>query len=227
MGESELLNKGLAKQAFLDFFTDEEIWKIIGGLRRIHDPQGLVFPTTKQVAQWSFDIRGYVTGRVGSNVLFDYLSFIVSGRNCHGKYSKVVGQFEVIRGKLAEQSLPYFAKRNDFPPLLPDPIIRHPKLDLIIVSKHAWERFCERYLAMMGLPLKSNRYSQGRLWRYLEECFQCSVKIDLGMGQVVSRQIRNRFEPVEYFWDDQSNLRFVVSVFGPRTLLTVEIPNKR
>lgn len=93
----------------------------------------------------------------------------------------------------------------------------------ISVTKHAWERFCERYIR--SVPVRRGwDYSQEFFSEHLRRFFAEATEEDLGQPGVVRRLINNRFESALYFLNKEVGLRFIIS--PDKTLLTVEMPTQ-
>jgi hypothetical protein len=97
-----------------------------------------------------------------------------------------------------------------------------------VVTKHAWDQFCHRYLRGTNQLDESGKYAASFFAKRFCECFSRAKEAPLPIPHAVMRTIKNKFQPTRYFMDPYVNLRFVIvgekgSRETPR-ILTVEIP---
>ncbi len=91
------------------------------------------------------------------------------------------------------------------------------------VTKHAWDRFCERYIkawfSIKGAPTGQRYYIEA-----LRSCFSRALRVELPEGVVSERLDNNRRWPVLYLLDPTTKLRFVVTnnLHRKATLITVD-----
>lgn len=101
-------------------------------------------------------------------------------------------------------------------------IVVHRTIGKVVVTEHAWQRFCERYAQIIKLP--------PTVWpqRFID-IFQTATQVMLPQPLALKRLLSNSVEPAMYYYHHDSGLRFVVRLAKPTenaaTLLTVEIPN--
>lgn len=93
----------------------------------------------------------------------------------------------------------------------------------VAITKHAWERFCERYLQACCVGQKPSTSRNYYITKF-RECFKRARKEKLPAAIATERLINNDFRPVIYLHDPGSRLGFVVSDYLRRqaTIITVD-----
>lgn len=89
----------------------------------------------------------------------------------------------------------------------------------VLVSRHAWERFCQKFCDRMLI-----RSGNDVVAAYIAKSFQKSIRTRLKLGHEAKRLMNNGGKPMIYLLDKSIRCRFVVSDESnkPRTLVTVE-----
>lgn len=207
-----------AKLVFLQEFSHDELWKIF--FLRFKCGIG---------KSWKFEstIEDFFQ-KINISQLFDFLHYIIfGGYGCGGKFEVVVNYFPQLKKMLRETVLPDYliVEQNygdlEFLPTPPRGITVHNQLTGdIIVTLHAWKRFCVRYPTVSSISEKPIILGQEYFVRALQVCFERSDEVELRMVGRIRRMINNRFQPARYFYDKETNLRFVV--VDSNRLTTVE-----
>ncbi|MEK7192432.1 MAG: hypothetical protein AAB646_02885 [Patescibacteria group bacterium] len=96
----------------------------------------------------------------------------------------------------------------------------------IAITKHAWERFRERYLMAVGLP-KTHVLSDEEYMELITRSFERADFDEKSSKRKLVGLLNNRQKPVDYYIDQVLNLRYVVSKGEDPVLVTVEIPRVR
>jgi len=220
-----------SQKEIVKFFTANELWKImlkLGINRKSTRYSYLALETIKStIENGNFTHELYLT-------LGDIIGLTEDDKCPEAFYHAIIQELPTIRTKLSSLSIKQIQGDNPFPWLTPDcppPIPRkfvlsHPKAGNVIVSKHAWEQFCERYLRVMNKPRQYDNYSQSTLVQKMRELFQNVQEEEMTPAYRIKRLGRNDFVEAKYFIEIHHNLRFVVRI-KDSTLATVEIAVRR
>lgn len=222
------VSQKVARQQLFDSFTDEELWKIF--LLVARDNLNL---RPRYLSQAT--IRTCDQSMVGTNLLYRSLHILLGLSASQIEYAKIIALFPTVRKQLAELSeeqirngrvLPWLSKTT--PPPMPDNLtLSHVQLGEILITHHAWIRFCMRYCYIMNRQPLFHDESQAEMQQYLMELLVGAELEAVEPGIRVIRIINNGFRPAYYLRVRSHNLRFIVSETDSRNpkplLLTVEI----
>lgn len=92
----------------------------------------------------------------------------------------------------------------------------------VIVTDHAWDRWCERYPVIAHL----HEYDDKTLKRHLKNVFKRALPEDLRPSIRAMRALKNNGQDAHYRRDKSTGLRFVINAPGTH-LMTVEVPKFR
>lgn len=101
------------------------------------------------------------------------------------------------------------------------PTAFHKNTGEVVITRHAWERWLQRFANM---PFAESRQQpiSGEFLLKLKKSFLGAVRINLPNNIAFKRLLNNRCEPARYFRNQKDGFCFVVSERKPAALLTVE-----
>jgi len=216
-----------AKQIFLLNFSDEELWKIWIWISQWRG-QDRIDP------HWELkeSIRDFFRNRLGSETLLGLLKRLLhaSDRVSYGGYVKTVLEFPRLKEILSKVTLPkdcifITTSAGSIEVIRRMPaglIVGNDDLQGVLVTEHAWARFCVRYLGAVCASKKPIHFSQKYFIDALRQCFKRAREAEINKTGHVKRLIAHKFEVARYFYDPSTDLRFVVRDKAPYLLRTVE-----
>lgn len=156
-------------------------------------------------------LAGYLN-QMSADTLFGLLHRELFGGFDQGEqaYKRILDNLGLLKERLRKISL--------YPPILYQMKVKNEVAGEVIVTVHAWERFCQRF--------HHGGTEQEVVAKSLIESFARARATALSKYHEVVRLLNNELAVAEYFLDKKLNCRFVVSVErNLKSLMTVEIPH--
>lgn len=208
----EKVDKGLSKKELIDALSDREVTALVSLLN---------------VAKVSSEYHREYLLNQEARLIFGVLHLKIFGAfdGAKSKFQVILENIPKVRAILASIPVPppkVSEKKKQIPEMPRNLWLDSQSAGRVFVSEHAWQRFCERFLA------EPTRFSQKEIADRLQRTFSGAIKSQLEKVEAVLRRINNNFQEADYYYNQQMGCRFVVASKNGRSILkTVERPRSR